>query len=754
MCPLDAVVRALRGLRLHPFWVALVLALVPSPVEAQKSMNGEKSAPEPAVSDLDAAPRPTATVRRATGPIEVDGRLDEATWANAVVVSDFVQQRPRAGFPVTERTEVRLLYDDRYLYVGAELYDSDPAGIIVPTLERDPNTRDGDAFGIVLDTFLDRSSAFAFYINPGGAVRDGQTSDDGRNANFAWDGEFELETRIHAEGWTVEMAIPWSTLRFDPGRVEQTWGLNLLRRIRRKSEDATWAPMDRQRPLHAASRAGTLVGLEGIQPGRNLSLKPYLLSDRAGGELVGADASGVGVDAGMDLKYGVTPGLTLDLTYNTDFSQVEVDQQQVNLTRFSLFFPERRDFFLENQGVFSFGEQSSFRERTGVSRQDFTLFHSRRIGLTPAGDPIPIAGGGRVSGTAGPVELGVLNMQTRSAGELPAENFSVARLRAKPATGLDLGGIFIQRRATDRDGARNRSYGVDANYQVGNHLLLQSYLAATEGTAVERDWAGRVAASWRDPLWEVAALHRRVGDDFEPGVGFVRRRGIRHSYATVGVHPRVSWAFLQEMNPYVELHYFTDLAGSPVTRTRAAGLDLTFWDGSQASLEIRDQFERILLPFSVRGIQVGEGDYGFREAELELSASRARPFSASVGVAAGGFFGGDRLSVGGDVQWRPSHRFLLDLTADHNRIDLPGEEVFTADVYGGRLRYFFSTRFLTSAFVQYNQATEELVTNLRLNWIHAPLSDFFLVLTERRDLANDRVMERVLSAKVTRLVSF
>jgi hypothetical protein len=707
------------------------------------------------IRDLDAAPRPTASIRRAPGPIEVDGVLDEPAWREAEVISEFIQQQPNPGHRVSERTEVRLLYDDDHLYVGVELFDSDPSGIIIPSLERDPNTRDGDAFGIILDTFLDRSSAFAFYVNPGGAVRDGQVSDDGRNANFAWDGELEVRTRVHEWGWTVEMAIPWRTLRFDPGRTGEAWGLNLLRRIRRKSEDATWAPMDRQRPLHTASRAGTLLGLEGIEPGRNLSLKPFVLSNRPAGTLVGPEEAGLGFDAGVDLKYGITPGLTLDLTYNTDFSQVEVDQEQVNLTRFSLFFPERRDFFLENQGVFNFGEQGGGgRGRSGVRRQDLTLFHSRRIGLTPEGDPLPILGGGRISGTAGPVELGLLNMRTRGATELPGEDFSVARLRLKPATGLDVGGMLVQRRAEGGDQLANRSWGVDANYQWGSHLLLQSYVAATEGGGVERDLAGRVGVNWRDPFWEISALHRRVGEDFNPRVGFVRRRGIQHSYATVGVHPRPDWTLLQELNPFAELHYLTDLRGVLSTRTRTAGVDFTFRDGSQASVQVQDQFERILEPFSVRGVTVGSGDYLFREAEFALSASRARPFSASVNVAGGGFFSGDRMSLGGDLRWRASHRFLVDLTADHNRIDLPGEGFFTADVYGGRLRYFFSTRFLTSAFVQYNEATDELVTNLRMNWVHAPLSDLFLVLTERRDMSSDLVMERVLSAKVTRMVSF
>ena len=708
------------------------------------------------VQDLEAAPRPATRIRRATAPIQIDGVLDDPAWLGAEVISEFVQSRPLEGHPVSERTEVRLLYDDQYLYIGAELFDADPSGIISPTLERDPNTRDGDALGILLDTFLDRSTGFAFYVNPGGAVRDGQVSDDGRNANFAWDGAFEVRTRIHEEGWTVEMAIPFSTLRFDPGRVDQSWGLNLLRRIRRKNEDAVWAPMDRQWALHTPSRAGTLRGLEGIRAGRNLSVKPYALSTRPSGQLVDPLDRSLEWDAGVDMKYGVTAGLTLDLTLNTDFSQVEVDQQQVNLTRFSLFFPERRDFFLENEGIFTFGDNTSFGERTGVSRQDFTLFHSRRIGLTPTGDPLPILGGGRVSGTIGGAEVGLLSMRTRAVGGggAPGESFSVGRLRLRPAPGLDVGGMVVQRSTVGAVAQINRSYGVDANYQVGPHVLIQSYLAGTEGTGLDRDRAGRLSARWRSPLVEAMVLYRSIGEEFSPGVGFVRRRGIRHGYGTLGFTPRVQWPLLQQINPYVQAHRFTNRDGILETGTVTLGLDLDFRDGSDAGFLVREQRERIRNPFTLRGVTVEPGDYTFREVEGTVQSSRARAFSASLRAAGGGFYGGERLSLGGGILWRPSAHLLLRGEADRNRIEIPGAGALTADIYGLRAQVIPSTRLMTSAFIQYNGATEELISNVRLNWIHAPLSDLFVVWTERRHMASGTTMERALSLKVTRLVSF
>ncbi|NNF13461.1 MAG: carbohydrate binding family 9 domain-containing protein [Gemmatimonadetes bacterium] len=707
---------------------------------------------------LDESPRPTAAAARATGPVDVDGVLDDATWSVAPVIDEFWQQKPDAGMAATERTEVRILFDDDYLYIGAELMDQPGYEPIVPTLQRDPNTRDGDAFGLMLDPFLDGSSVFAFFFNPGGAVRDMQTADDGRINNSAWDAAIDMQTRVHDRGWTLELAIPWSQLRFDPAQEEQVWGLNLLRRIRRKNEDSTWAPMDRRWQIYVSSRGGRLTGLDGLRPGRNLLIKPFALASEPSGELqAGVDTE---FDAGLDLKYGITPGLTLDLTANTDFSQVEVDQEQVNLTRFSLFFPEKREFFLENAGVFQFGDQGNRQTRSGATDRDFTLFHSRRIGLTPTGSPLPILGGGRVTGTAGPVSLGALNMQTRSEGSFGAENFTVARVRGEPAPGLSVGGIFVNRTETGGGSAENRSYGVDANLQAMNgYLLIQSYLAATEGTApdgstVDRGLAGRLSAGWRDPFWEVFALYRHFESDFDPGVGFVRRRGMRHAYGTFGVQPRFNRFGLLELNPYIEAHVYTDFDGGLQTRLNTAGLGLDFQDGGMASLEVTDRFERVDESFSVRGVEVAAGRYDFVEASASYTLSGARAISGRVNVSGGEYFGGDRQSIGGSLLGRLGSQILLDLSLDHNEIDLPGQASTTADVYGAKLDVFFSTTLLTSAFIQFNEAQEELVTNLRFRWIHAPLSDLYLVLTERRDTAAGMVLDRFLTAKVTRLFSF
>ncbi len=703
--------------------------------------------------------RPIGRATRTSEKIELDGRLDEAVWATADSLDGFIQSQPDGGRPATERSVVRIIYDDRYLYVGAQLYESEPGSMIISTLEKDfpgESTRDYDIFGLTLDTFLDRKNSFIYLVNPMGAVRDGQTYDDSRETNFSWDGVYEVKTRIEDWGWTVEMAIPWNSLRFDPSKPDQVWGLNLLRRVRRKNEDSYWAPMDRRDPVHRMSKAGTLEGLRGMRSSRNLMIKPYASATSASGALTAPGDRGGAVDAGFDLKYGVTPKLTLDLTYRTDFSQVEVDEEQVNLTQYSLFFPEKRDFFVENSGVFSFGDVTERGYRMGASLRDLTLFHSRRIGLK-GGRPVPIIGGGRTTGRIGGFEVGVLDMQTGRDETSSGENFAVARVR-RDIRGVDvggIGGILVNRQSTDGGGAYNRSWGVDATTRILGDLILSSYVAGTDQTAdvPGGHLASRLTAAWRDRLWDISAMYKQVGEGFDPGVGYVRRTGMRHSYGTIGAHPRPGIAHVQTVNPYVEFDYITSPTGLLETRTGTAGLGVEFDDGSTLSSEVLDRFERLDTPFRVSGgATVAEGSYAFREGKISYSSSQGRSLAGKVTLSGGDFFDGDRRSIGVGASWRASYRLALELRADHNDIRLPAGN-FTADLFGAKVRYSHSTKLFGSAFVQYNQALDQMVTNLRANLIHAPLSDLFLVYTERRDIGGD-VQERQLAMKVTRMIAF
>jgi hypothetical protein len=730
------------------FFVALAVA---PPLLAQSDPSGSTS---DFPVDVESAPRPIAAAIMTTARLIIDGIPDEDAWQDAEVISGFIQAQPRIGWPASEHTVVRVLYDDARLYISAVCYDSDMSGLIIPSLEQDYETHDSDTFGFTIDTYLDRRNAFMFIVNPGGAVKDGQVFDNSRNYNIPWEGVMELRTAALDSAWTVEVAIPFSTLRFDPGQEEQSWGFQFSRRIRRKNEDTYWAPLARHELLHKMSRAGTITGFRGLRAGRNFSVKPYASASSASGSLEETGAGESGVDGGFDMKWGVTPRLTLDGTFRTDFSQVEVDQERVNLTRFSLFFPEKRDFFLENAGTFTLGDVRERNVRMGSSLSEFTLFHSRRIGLDEKGHPIPIVGGGRLTGQAGGWGIGLMDMQTESSGDQPAENFAVARLRRNVGGIGDVGALFINRQATGGAEAFNRSYGADANLRLLRNLTVNAYITGTSDDQAGDDWASRLSVAWRDPVWDASAFVKRVGSDFAPGLGFVRRRGVRQSYATVGAHPTTDLPKVQEVNPYGEVSHTSDLGGLLLTREVTAGLAVAFLDGGSFSLSRVDRFERLDGDFVVRDdAVVPAGDYDFVEWSARYGSSSGRPFSASASITSGGFFSGDRRTLEVSGLWRINEHLALDVFGQTNSVDLP-ETSFTADVFGGRAAFALTTRLFLSTFVQYNAAAEELVNNVRLNFIHAPLSDLFLVYTERRDTAAGRVQDRLFSLKVTRLFGF
>ena len=707
--------------------------------------------------DPELAPRPELQAVRTDEPIEIDGRMDEAAWDAAVPVGHFVQGVPDLGMPATQPTVVRILYDDTHLYLGVVNYDAEMDRLMIAGLEHDFNPGGGDLFAVSIDPFLDRRNSFLFFVNPGGALRDEQTFNDSRNVSVAWEGPIRAEVALTDSAWVVEMAIPFSTLRFDPNRPVQDWGINFLRRVRRSNESSYWSPLSRREVIHRMSRAGTMTGLQGVQAGRNLTVKPFALAADSRGQAVPDDVAGSRADAGVDLKYGITPGLTMDLTYRTDFAQAELDQEQVNLTRFSLFFPERREFFIENSGVFQFGDQTERNYRMGSSLRDFTLFHSRRIGLTSGGQPIPIVGGGRVTGRAGAYEVGVLNMQTESLDGLPAENFSVARIKRNILGNSDIGVLVVNRQGTGDlgEGSYNRSWGADANLRLLGNLVLTSYLAGTDGSeAGSSGLAWRAGAAWRDRFWNTSAFVRRVDEDFDPGVGFVRRRDALHRYATVGIHHQPEGSWLQEAAPYVEVDHIANLGGLLETRIISGGLDLSIRSGESLTATVNDRFERLGTPFGIAsGVVLQPGDYSFRDAAVALQSSSGRSLTGRVQVGVGEFWSGTRTSFSTRASWRPRYDLFAEVSVERNQVDLP-EGAFEADVARAAVRYAWSTRLSGSAFLQYNRQTEQWVSNVRWNFRHAPMSDVFLIFTQRNRAGMDGPQERSVALKVTRLVGF
>ncbi len=710
--------------------------------------------------DPDALPRPSLEARRATSPIALDGNLDEAAWALADSTRGvFYQSIPNQGVPSAERTVVRVLYDRQRLYVGATMYDSRPEALVSAGMEQDFATQDSDIFGFALDTYLDRQNAFLFAVNPAGALFDAQAFNDQQSVNRAWEGEVEVATRITEYGWVAEIAVPMTTLRFRETEGPQDWGINFSRRIRRISEDSNWAPLTRQFRVYKMSRAGTLTSLEGLGQGRNLWVKPFVNGVRSDG--LRNDGSSEKLEGGFDLKWGITPQLTLDVTALTDFSQVEVDEQQINLTRFSLFFPEKRDFFLENDGIFSFQDARVRNFRTGSGPQNFKLFHSRRIGLSADRTPVPIAAGARMTGRVGDYAVGLLNMQTRDGPSHPGENFSVVRLRKNVLTSSDIGFMFVNREGTGRGlaDAYNRTFGADANLRLaGGRMLLNSYLAVTDEPDANGDrTTGALEFAWRDPLWAASVLVKTVGDDFNPGVGFVARRGVRQGFVTLGAHPQPAIPHVRELNPYVDVNLFSDLGWTLESREITPGLGVAFLDSGMLTMEYSASYERFDSATPIAGVAVPAGEYDFGAFTASYRSNLGRKLGGTLAVTRGEFFDGQRSSVTGGVTLRPSAHLFVEGTAQRNHLTLAGR-TFDANLFAGRLRYAHDTRTFLSAFVQYNEASDRLQTNVRFNLIHAPLSDVFLVYSELRDRSPEPgqagVIDRAVTLKVTKLVAF
>ena len=682
------------------------------------------------------------------GEIVVDGNLDEAEWNLAQPATDFIQNDPLTGEPATERTEVRILYDDENLYVGVYCFDSEGENEIVLTeVRRDYRPRESDHFSAIFDTFDDNRNGFIFGTNPGGAKREGQSGGDGADVNFDWDAIWDVKARITESGWQFEMAIPFTTLRFPEGGG-QVWGVNFSRRIRRKNEATFWSPIPRSQTMSRVSFAGTLEGINTNRQGRNLYFKPYLSAPVV--RKLGDDVDFV-PEVGGDVKYGLTSGLTLDLTVNTDFAQVEADQQQINLTRFSLFFPEKREFFLENSSIFQMGK--SQRRFGRVSGRDLIPFFSRRIGIAE-GQIVPILGGARLSGKMGHYTLGFLSLQTAKFEETPSTNFTVLRLRREILRNSDVGGIFINKYVNG--GGFNRTYGFDANLKFFNYLDIIPFILKTESPGqAGKDLAANIGITWNDPFWDLIAEYMTIEENFNPEVGFVRRTNIRKTRGKFGVKPRpgerIPW--IRQFQPFLDVNYITDQENILETRTVEGNFSILFENNSNLRFSHLSNFERLDEPFEIRpGQEIPIGDYNFGEYTLAFSGDRSRMFSGNASVQTGGFFDGDKDSYTLGVRFLLNYHFEADVSWEHDDVALPSGD-FKTNLVSKRVLYSFSPRMFLNALIQYNSTDREIESNIRFNFIYKPLSDFFLVYNERR-ASTGEVNERAIIAKITYVFDF
>ena len=679
--------------------------------------------------------------------------LGDPAWEAAAPATGFRQNAPDEGRPATERTEVRIIFGDGTLYVGVVCYDREPSAIILNDSRRDSSLDDADSFLMVLDTFLDRQNGFVFGTTPAGQEYDGQVINEGGDRggfgqagdggfsrgsgggfNLNWDGAWQVRTAISDIGWSAEFAIPFRTIRY-PARATQSWGVNFQRNIRRRNETAYWAPLPRQFNLYRLSLAGQIAGLRTPAGNTsNLQFTPYVVGEvgsRSGAS--GGRATAVGA-AGGDLKYSVTSGLTLDATYNTDFAQVEVDDQQINLDRFNLFFPEKRPFFLENAGAFSVRNTGP---ASGRNMGQTELFFSRRIGIGAGGEQIPIMAGARLSGkVSDSLTVGFLNMQTEDvAGVAPANNFTVARLRQDLPNRSSVGGLFVNRQATGsraNPGDHNRTYAADGRWGIGQSTMVQGFFGRTQTPGYTgRDHALSLSTTYDSENWRIISGYQENGEDFNPEVGFLRRTGGFRKY-DVGLNYRArpeGVLKLQEISPHGSFTRFWNFDGVMETTYIHLHYDGEFENSSSAGIAYDARSEAVFETFDISGIPVEPGRYDWGQLVYNFDYDRSAPVSAGIRATFGGFFGGNIVTIRPSIRARYGETLNLSLSYSRNDIELPLGSTVT-NLTGLRAGYNFSPRVFIQTLLQHNDSARLWSLNFRFGWLQDANTGLFLVYNE------------------------
>ncbi|MDH3745586.1 MAG: carbohydrate binding family 9 domain-containing protein [Acidobacteriota bacterium] len=704
-------------------------------------------------------PRPVAQAVRLEALPTLDGEVAaDAAWSSAPAATGFVQNTPDEGEPATERTEVRIGFTETTLYLGVVCHDRDPAGIIVAGSRRDSSLSDTDSFQVIFDTYLDGQSGFVFGTNPAGLEFDGQVTgavegglSSGNTFNRNWDGAWEVAAKTSEIGWSAEFAIPFRSLRFPPSEGKP-WGINFQRNIRRRKESAYWAPLARQFNFYWVSEVGRL---EGIEPPKqhNLQITPYALADaqrRSQDTGVGFETESTSdADGGFDLKWGITPSLTLDATVNTDFAQVEADEQQINLDRFNLFFPEKRPFFLENAGLFSVGVPG-----------EVQLFFSRRIGLGPGGQEIPIDAGLRLSGKLGRNNLGLLAMRaSETEGLTPRNDFTVARYSRDLPNRSSLGAIFVNREGGGRlvgPDDTNRTIGFDGQWGIGEYGQLLGFVAKTETPGVDEDeYAYRLGGRYDSDTWIASANYTEVAEGFNPEAGFLSRRGYRKpdGFVLYRVRPKDLWG-LHELRPHVSYSGFWDFDDFQETGFLHVDNHWEWKNGYEVDTGVNFRHEGVKEPFEIfPGVVVPAATYKDQEIQVVFQTNEAKALSFETRVVVGGLFGGDRFRLAPELDFRMGERFNGEIEWDYNDIDLPGG-AFETNLGRLRVNYSFTPRIFVQTLVQYNDRADAWATNLRFAWLERANTGLFVVYDEVRDIGSTGIgiPGRSLIVKYSRLI--
>jgi hypothetical protein len=732
----------------------------------------------PAVIARDESGRVTVRAVRLTAPLRIDGHLDEEIYATVPAMSDFIQVDPDGGAPATEQTEAWVTFDSDHVYVALRCLDSHPERMVANEMRRDNNNMfQNEYVGILLDTFYDRRNALYFATTPIGGRADGQITNEKQyngDLNPIWD----LEVARFDGGWTAEFAIPFKSLRYRPGRA-QIWGFNVERFTKWKNELSflTRLPVAMgNRAFMQISAAATLVGVEVPPRSLNLEIKPYATSDLTSDVAAAPRISNeLGGGVGIDVKSALTQNLTADLTYNTDFAQVEADEQQVNLTRFSLFFPEKREFFLENQGTFAFGGAAG--AFGGGAGDTPILFYSRRIGLNQVEEGgrvavVPIHGGARLTGRMGNFSVGALDIQSADeplSGSLPT-NFSVVRVKRDVLRRSSIGAMYTGRSTGPAGGSRNDTYGVDATFAFFDNLAFNAYWARTPGGTREPDTSSatparrlrrddtsyRFQADYAGDRYGLQAERLLVGNDFNPEVGFVRRADMLRHFGQVRFSPRPQ--SIKQVRKFVStasFSYIENGAGRLESRSVDGEFAVQFQNSDQFTIHLNSAYEFLPQPFPIaRGVTLPVGAYDFANVRAAYNFGKQRAIAGNVSVEQGGFYDGRKTTFAvssGRISF--STRVSAEPTLSVNEVDLL-EGAFTTTLLGSRLTYTVTPRMFASALLQYNSGSNAVATNVRLRWEYRAGSELFVVFNEQRDTLGPRfpaLANRAVIVKINRL---
>jgi hypothetical protein len=707
-----------------------------------------------ATSQIPSEPR-SVSIPLVIGAPDIDGHLDDAVWQSAARVTDFIQTEPSNGEPSTQRTVVFIAYNTHALLIGARLEDTDSSRIAANEYRRDADLEADDAFEVFLDTFRDRRNAFYFATNPAGAQRDALVRNEGAVLNYEWDGIWDVASSRDAGGWTTEISIPFSTLRFRAGSTDG-WGVNFGRRIARNRERSYWTPIDRDWGFDSEWRAsayGTLKGLAQARPRGRLQIKPYVLGGLEHDLLDEPNDADFRRDVGLDAKVAVTSTLMADFTVNTDFAQVEADQEQVNLTRFPLFFPEKREFFLENAGLFHVGELTRFEEPPAT-----LLFFSRRIGLYDDEYEVPILAGARLTGKIGATDIGVFDIVTRETQIdedifVPQTNFAAARVKRDILSRSSVGALVLSKSPAD-EGASNQVVAADATIAPNQNTRFHGFASKSFTSGLSgSDHALGVDGNWESDKGFVSGSYVDIGDNFNSEMGFLQRTGIRKVRGTAMVSPRPGKLGIRQLWMGMDHIYITDREGKLESQANNIGPFIMFENGAFLFAGWLNLAEGLTEPFEIRdGVEIPVGTYRFNQGVIQYMGDRSRVISANAGVVWGGFFDGRIRSFNIAGQLRPHRRLAVQIQYFRNHVDLPLEGGnFVTNLGIARALFAFSPKAYIRGLFQYNDDDQEARANILFRYTYRPGADIFVVLNEERDtdVVGWNVTNRELLVKMT-----